>query len=248
MSRTKRQETNSDAADGRTSSREEPRDAGCRSRLRAARRSDPARLRPDHRLVHPPHPGPARAGGWPHGRGLCPRHRASWRGDSHERARRDERRDAAVRRLHGLDSRRVHHRPGALDGDRHRCLPGGGHDWHHHGRHEAQLAHHRRSGHPPCHQRGVPRRDDRASGPGAGRPPEGRVERDDGVVLARVRRPAGLPAGGASRPGVCRGGRGADRERLPPGHLCRRRCPQGTRLQGVARARRAAPTSRSSRR
>ena len=54
-----------------------------------------------------------------------------------------------------------------------------------HGRDEAQLARHRRRRHPPRRRRGVPRRHHRPSGPGADRRPEGRLERDDGVVLAR---------------------------------------------------------------
>ena len=43
-------------------------------------------------------------------------------------------RHAAGRRLHGLGADGLHHRPGALRGHRHRCLPGVRHHRHHHGR------------------------------------------------------------------------------------------------------------------
>ena len=47
---------------------------------------------------------------------------------------------------------------------------------------------------PARHPGGVPRRDDRPPGPGARRHAEGRVEPDDGLGLARGRRPARLQA------------------------------------------------------
>ena len=67
-----------------------------------------------------------------------------------------------VRRVHGLDPARRDHRPGAVRGDRHRRVPGVRHRRHHDAGHQAQLARHRRPGHPAHHPRGVPRRDDRA--------------------------------------------------------------------------------------
>ena len=51
-----------------------------------------------------------------------------------------EPRDAAVRRLHGLDPDGRHHRPGADRGDRHRRLPGVRHRRHHPLGHQAQRA------------------------------------------------------------------------------------------------------------
>ena len=112
--------------------------------VRPPRRGDPARLRPADRLVDPPHPRAPRAGRRPHGRGLRPRHRPPRRGHGHERPGRHQHRHAAVRRLHGLDPARGHHRPGAVRGDRHRRVPGVRHRRHHDAGHQAQLARHRR--------------------------------------------------------------------------------------------------------
>ena len=53
---------------------------------------------------------------------------------------------------------------------------------------------HRRAGHPARRPRGVPRRDDRPARSGARRHAEGRRQPDDGLVLARGRRPARLQA------------------------------------------------------
>ncbi len=66
---------------------QEPRDAGGGGHVRPPRRRHPARLRPDPRLVDPPHPGAPRAGRRPHGRGLRPGHRPARRGHGDERAR-----------------------------------------------------------------------------------------------------------------------------------------------------------------
>ena len=76
-----------DEADRGPGPHQEPRDAAGRGHVRPARRGHPARLRPDPRLVDPPHPGPPRAGRRPHGRGLRPGHRPARRGHGDERAR-----------------------------------------------------------------------------------------------------------------------------------------------------------------
>src|SRR5215207_3426549 len=187
-------ERNDDETDGSPGPHQEPRDGGHRGHVRVARRGDPARVRPTDRLVDPPHPRPPRAGRRPHGRGVRPRHGPSRRGHGHERPGGHEHRHRPVRRLHGLRPDRGHHRPGAVRGDRQRRVPGMRHRRHHDAGHEAQLARHGSPGHPALRPRGVPRGDDGPAGPGARRRPQGRREPDDGLVLARVRRPARLQA------------------------------------------------------
>ena len=137
--------------------------------VRPPGRRDPARLRPAHRLVDPPHPRAPRAGRRPHGRGLRARDRAAGRGHGHEWAGGDEHRHPARRRLPGLDPDRRDHGSGAARLDRHGRVPGVRHRRHHDAGHQAQLAHHRRPGHPPDRARGVPRGHDRPAGTGARR-------------------------------------------------------------------------------
>ena len=60
----------------------------------------------------------------------------------------DEPRDAAVRRVHGLDPDGGDHRPGAHCGDRHRRVPGVRHRRHHALGHQAQRAGDDGRGHP----------------------------------------------------------------------------------------------------
>ena len=229
----------------------EPRDAGGRRHVRPARRRHPARLRPDHRLLHPSHPGAPRAGRRAHGRGLRHGHRKARRGHRDQRARCHQHRDAAGQRLHGLDSvgRRVG--PGGDRLHRHRRLPGVRHHRRHHGHHQAQLAHQGRQRHPAGGRGRLPRRNDGAAGAGADRPAQGHLERPNGVVLAVVRRrarPARLPPGDVRRPRAHRAGDRVDRPVAPPRALRGRR-----RARRPGRPRRcgrwpSAPGSRSSRR
>ena len=106
-------------------------------------------------------------------RGLRPRHRPPGRRHGHQRAGGDQHRHPAVRRLHGLDPAGRHHRPGAVGGHRHRCLPGVRHGRHHPLGHQAQRAGDRGGRHPPGRPGGVPHRHHRPAGPGAGRHPQG---------------------------------------------------------------------------
>ena len=69
--------------------------------------------------------------------------RSSGCGDGDERSGRDQRRHAAVRRLHGLHPDRDDHGPGAVLGDRYGRVPGVRHRRHHDAGDEAQLAGHR---------------------------------------------------------------------------------------------------------
>ena len=228
---------------------QEPRDGRRGGHVRPPRRRDPARLRPAHRLVDPPHPRAPRAGRRPHGGGLRARDRPARRRDGHERSRR--RRTSSRRSCDAyMDSVPivVHHRPGAVRGDRHRRVPGGDtvgitmpitkHNW----------LDHRRAGHPARRPRGVPRRDDGPARPGARRLPEGRRQPDDGVVLAREGRPARLQAEREGSPEADQGRGAAHRRGAPAGDLRGRRHPQGGRVGAAARARRAHRHSRSSRR
>ena len=227
----------------------EPRDAGGRRHVRPARRRHPARLRPDHRLVHPPHPGAPRAGRRPHGRGLRHGDRAARRGHRDQRAGRHQHRDAARQRLHGLDAAGRRLGPGGHRLHRHRRLPGVRHHRRHHGHHQAQLAHQGRRRHPEGGRRRLPRRHDRAAGAGPDRPAQGHLERHHGVVLAVVRRrarPAGLPPGDVRRPRAHRPGRRADRPGAPPRLLRRRRRAEGPGRRGAAGAGGADRASRSS--
>ncbi len=147
---------------------------------------------------------------------------------------RDQHRHAAGRRLHGLDPHRRHHRPGRHHGHRHRRLPGGatstgitmGITKH-------NLLVNDVARHPPGGRRGVPHRHHRPPRPGAGRRPQGRRQRHDGVVLAVDARRA-RPARATSppdhgRPGARSAGGRADPGRRAPGALRRRRHPQGSR-------------------
>ena len=82
----------------------------------------------------------------------------------------------------------------AVLGDRHRRVPRGRHRRHHDAGHQAQLVGERRPGHPASGAGGVPRRHDRPARSGADRPPQGRRQRADGVVLAGEGRHARLQA------------------------------------------------------
>ena len=99
--------------------------------------------------------------------------------------------------------------------DRDRRLPGVRHDRHHARRDEAQLARHRRRRHPPQSSA----RPSTSPRPGAPGPvlidvPKDVSNADDGVVLARRRRPARVPPRLVRRPGGDRGRRRA--RRAPP--------------------------------
>ena len=160
----------------------------------------------------------------------------------------DQHRHAARRRHDGLDPDRRHHRPGGHHGHRHRRLSGVPHHRRHDGHHQAQLARHRRPGHAASGGRGLPRRHHRPPRTRARRRPEGRLERHDGLVLALVggrARPPRVPRpeGGRPRPGPP--GRRAHAVGQAPGHLRRRRDPQGPRLRGAARCWPSARASRS---
>ena len=65
---------------------------------------------------------------------------------------------------------------------------------HHDAGHQAQLAGDRRPGHPADRARGVPRGDDGPPRPGARRRAQGHRQPDDGLGVARRRRPARLQA------------------------------------------------------
>ena len=201
-----------------------------RGHVRPARRLHPARLRPDHRLADPPHPRPPRAGRRPHGRGLRPRHRPPGRGHGHQRPGGHQPRHAAVRRLHGLDPDGRDHRPGGPGRDRHRRLPGVRHGRHHPLGHQAQRADHGPGRHPPC------RCARRSTSPPPAVParccstcPRTCSRPTDGLVLAAdadVDLP-GYQPDDQGPPPHDQGGGPADRREPPPGHLRRRRHPQG---------------------
>ena len=120
-----------------------------RRRLRHPRRRDPPHLRRDRaRHDRAARARPARAGRGPHGGGLRARVGQGRRRDRDLRARRDEPRDADRRRVDGLDAARLHHRPGALEPDRHGRLPGDRRDRHHDADRQALLARAGRRGAP----------------------------------------------------------------------------------------------------
>ena len=114
--------------------------AGRRGSLRAARRHDPADLRPAAVVVAAARTGPARAGRRPRGRGLRLGDRPARRVHGDQRPRRDQPGHRAVRRLHGLGADGGHHRPGRHQPDRHRRVPGSRHHRHHAADHQAQRA------------------------------------------------------------------------------------------------------------
>ena len=161
------------------------RGAGAGLRARAGRRGrgvrhpgrcHPARLRPAARLQDDPaHPGQARAGRGPRGHRVRAGHRPRRRVHGDQRPGRDQPGHAHRRRLHGLGPDGGHHRPGAVQPDRHRHLPGGRHLRDHHPDHQAQLPGHQARRHRPHHRRGVPRGLDRSAGAGAGRRSQGRA-------------------------------------------------------------------------
>ena len=224
---------------------------GRRGHLRPARRGHPPGVRPDHRLADPPHPRAPRAGRRPHGRGLRPRHRQARRGHGHQRPGRHQHRHPAGRRLHGLRAHGLHHRPGAAppaigtdafqEADitgitqsvtKHNFLvtaaPG----------HPAWSSARRSTSPPPA-----------GPGPVLVDIPKDIVDPTNprsrhGVVLADRRRgggrPARLPAHHHRPPRADQGGGRADPGRRAPGHLRRRRHPQGPGRRGAAGAGRAA--------
>ncbi len=217
-----------------------PGDGGGRGHVRPARRMHPARLRSPARFLDSSHPRPPRAGRRPHGRGVCPRHRASRGRHGHQRSGGHQHGHAAVRCVHGLDPDGVHHRAGADHRDRHRRVPRVRHRRHHPQRHQAQRAGHDRA--EPADGRApvVPHRHHRPAGPDADRRAEGRAAELDGVVLADRRRsrrqPARLPPQREGPPADDQGGRQVDRGLRATGALRRRRHPEGPRRRGAARA------------
>ena len=120
-----------------------PREARRHRRLRpAGRRHHPVLRRADGLDHDPPHPRPPRAGRRPRRRGLRRRHRQGRGRHRDVRPRRDEPRHRDRRRLHGQRAAARDHRPGVLDADGHRRLPGGRHRRHHDADHEALLPRH----------------------------------------------------------------------------------------------------------
>ena len=179
-----------------------------RRRLRHPRGGHPPPLRPAVRLPQgAPHPGKARAGRRPRGGWLRPGDRASRGVHRHVGAGRDQPGHPARRRVHGLGARGRHHRAGAVQPDRHRRFPGGGHRGDHAAGHQAQLPRHRGRRHRQDGGRGIPRGRDRPARPGAGGRREGRAAGQDAVPLAGAVRPAWLPPGDpAALPPGARGG------------------------------------------
>ena len=101
-------------------------------------RRDHAVLRRAHGVDrHPPHPRAPRAGRGPRGRGLRLVERQGRRRDRDERPRRDQPRDGDRGCPHGLGAAARDHRPGLLDLDGNRRVPGGRHRRHHDADHEA---------------------------------------------------------------------------------------------------------------
>ena len=114
---------------------------GRRRGVRHPGRRDPADLRRDRaRDDGAARARPPRAGRRPHGRGLRARVRQGRRRDRDVRPGRDEPRHADRRRVDGLDAARLHHRPGALEPDRHRRVPGDRRDRHHDADRQALVA------------------------------------------------------------------------------------------------------------
>ena len=136
----------------------------------------------------------------------------------------------------------VHHRPGAVDRHRHRRLPGVRHRRHHPSRHQAQRAGDRRAGHPPHRPGGVPHRHHRPARPGAHRRPQGHPSRPTMDWGTGRRRRSTLPGYKPTTKGHPRMIKEAARliaESAPPGHLRRRRHPQGPGRRGAPGAGRA---------
>ena len=125
------------------------------------RRHPPDVRRVRARHDRPPRARPSRAGRRPHGRGLRARIRPRRRRHRHLGTGRDEPRHADRRRVDGLDAARLHHRPGPLEPDRHRRLPGVRHHRDHHPDRQALVARAGRRGDPAHDQGGVPRRQHR---------------------------------------------------------------------------------------
>ena len=145
-----------------------------------------------------------------------------------------------VRRVHGLDPARRDHRPGAVRGDRHRRVPGVRHRRHHDAGHQAQLAHHRRAGHPA---RSSARRSTsrRPAGPvrcSSTCPKDIANQTMDWYWPETVDLP-GLQAERQGPPEADQGRGAAHRRGAAPGDLRGRRHPEGARRRGAARARRA---------
>ena len=112
-----------------------------RRRVRNPRRRDPADLRRDRaRTTRAARARPPRAGRRPHGRGLRARVGQGRRRDRDLRAGRDEPRHADRRRVDGLHAARLHHRPGQLEPDRHRRVPGDRRHRHHDADRQALVA------------------------------------------------------------------------------------------------------------
>ena len=121
-----------------------PGPPGRAHRVRLSGRRDPAGLRRDDAVPHPPHPRAPRAGRHAHGRRLRARQRRGRRRHRDLRPRRDQH---GHRHRHGharLVAHRLHHRPGRQQADRLRRLSGDRHHRRHAADHEAQLPGHAR--------------------------------------------------------------------------------------------------------
>ncbi len=179
------------------------------------------------------HPGAPRTGRGPHGRRLRARLRLGRWLCRDLGPRRDQPGHRHRQRDDGFDPDRLHHRPGRLDPDRQRRLPGDRHHRHHAADHQAQLlgdARRRTS----CRRirQGVLHRELGAPGSGAGRHHQGRAASasceyryDTSPVRLPGYRPEQLPAAGA---------RSSERVELiqkaqAPDHLLRSRRDQGQR-------------------
>ena len=153
---------------------------------------------------------------------------------------RDEPRDADRRRLDGLDAARLRHRPGALEPDRHRRVPGVRHHRHHDPDRQALVA--RAGRRASCRTRSRPR---------STSPARGGAARSSSTFRATSRRPSSTssirttidlpgwrPAATRERQAGASGGAG-DRRRAAARALRRRRDDQ---RRGVRRASLGSPS------
>ena len=157
----------------------------------------------DAMLQYPdsPHPGAARAGRDAHGGRLRARDREGRRRDRDLRPRRDQHGDRHRDGDDGLVADRLHHRPGRQQADRLRRVSGDRHHRHHAADHQAQLPGHVRRGRCAGGARGVCRRAQRPSRPGADRHHQGRAA---GELRGRLGRGGAAPLRGLRR---CAAGR-----------------------------------------
>ena len=208
-----------------------PGSPGGRGRLRIPGRRDHAGLRRPAAVPDPPHPGAARAGRRAHGRRLRARLGQGRRVRRDLGPRRDQPGDRHRQRDDGFDSDGLHHRPGPLDADRQRRLPGDRHHRRHAADHQAQLPGHAR---PRTSCRPSARRSTSRARAARARcwSTSPRTRRTQSIDY-QLRRVAGAPAGLPPRaPPAARRARGSGRDdpgRQAPDHLLRPRHHQGQR-------------------